>query len=45
MIGEIGGNAEQLAAEYVRSQMDTPVVAYIAGFTARRARRWVTLAP
>jgi len=34
MIGEIGGNAEQLAAEYVRSGMQTPVVAYIAGFTA-----------
>ncbi|CAA9471993.1 MAG: Succinyl-CoA ligase [ADP-forming] alpha chain [uncultured Rubrobacteraceae bacterium] len=34
MIGEIGGNAEQLAAEYVQSQMRTPVVAYIAGFTA-----------
>ncbi|CAA9406060.1 MAG: Succinyl-CoA ligase [ADP-forming] alpha chain [uncultured Rubrobacteraceae bacterium] len=34
MIGEIGGNAEQLAAEFVRSQMKTPVVAYIAGFTA-----------
>jgi succinyl-CoA synthetase alpha subunit len=34
MIGEIGGNAEQLAAEYVRSEMSTPVVAYIAGFTA-----------
>jgi succinyl-CoA synthetase alpha subunit len=34
MIGEIGGNAEQLAAEYVRGQMQTPVVAYIAGFTA-----------
>ena len=34
MIGEIGGNAEQLAAEYVRSEMRTPVVAYIAGFTA-----------
>ena len=34
MIGEIGGNAEQLAAEYVQSQMQTPVVAYIAGFTA-----------
>src|ERR671920_15616 len=32
--GEIGGNAEQLAAEYVRSEMSTPVVAYIAGFTA-----------
>jgi succinyl-CoA synthetase alpha subunit len=34
MIGEIGGNAEQLAAEYVQSEMQTPVVAYIAGFTA-----------
>ena len=34
MIGEIGGNAEQLAAEYVESEMQTPVVAYIAGFTA-----------
>ncbi|MDP8901115.1 MAG: succinate--CoA ligase subunit alpha [Actinomycetota bacterium] len=34
MIGEIGGNAEQLAAEYVQSEMRTPVVAYIAGFTA-----------
>ncbi|MDQ3911877.1 MAG: succinate--CoA ligase subunit alpha [Actinomycetota bacterium] len=34
MIGEIGGNAEQRAAEYVQSEMRTPVVAYIAGFTA-----------
>jgi succinyl-CoA synthetase alpha subunit len=34
MIGEIGGNAEQLAAEYVQTEMQTPVVAYIAGFTA-----------
>ena len=34
MIGEIGGNAEQRAAEYVQSEMQTPVVAYIAGFTA-----------
>src|SRR5918992_2982514 len=34
MVGEIGGNAEQLAAEYVQSEMQTPVVAYIAGFTA-----------
>jgi succinyl-CoA synthetase alpha subunit len=34
MIGEIGGNAEQLAAEYVKNEMQTPVVAYIAGFTA-----------
>ena len=34
MIGEIGGNAEQLTAEYVNTEMQTPVVAYIAGFTA-----------
>src|ERR671921_287060 len=34
MIGEIGGNAEQNAAEYVQSEMTKPVVAYIAGFTA-----------
>ena len=34
MIGEIGGNAEQRAAKYVQSEMQTPVVAYIAGFTA-----------
>ena len=34
MVGEIGGNAEQRAAEYIQSEMDTPVVAYIAGFTA-----------
>ena len=34
MIGEIGGNAEQRAAEYIQSEMSTPVVAYIAGFTA-----------
>jgi succinyl-CoA synthetase alpha subunit len=34
MIGEIGGNAEQLAAEYAKNEMRTPVVAYIAGFEA-----------
>ncbi len=34
MIGEIGGNAEQQAAEYVQNEMETPVVAYIAGFEA-----------
>ncbi|MGH3087964.1 MAG: succinate--CoA ligase subunit alpha [Rubrobacteraceae bacterium] len=34
MIGEIGGNAEQRAAEYIQSEMSIPVVAYIAGFTA-----------
>lgn len=34
MIGEIGGNAEQRAAEFAQASMKTPVVAYIAGFTA-----------
>ena len=34
MIGEIGGNAEQQAAEYVQAEMSIPVVAYIAGFEA-----------
>ncbi len=34
MIGEIGGNAEQQAAEYVQGEMSIPVVAYIAGFEA-----------
>ena len=34
MIGEIGGNAEQNAAEYIQSEMTKPVVAYVAGFTA-----------
>lgn len=34
MVGEIGGNAEQRAAEYIQSEMSTPVIAYIAGFTA-----------
>src|SRR5829696_3243977 len=33
-IGQSGGNAEQLAAEYVNKVMQSPVVAYIAGFTA-----------
>jgi succinyl-CoA synthetase alpha subunit len=34
MIGEIGGDAEERAAEFIRSQVTKPVVAYIAGFTA-----------
>ncbi|MDQ3864672.1 MAG: succinate--CoA ligase subunit alpha [Actinomycetota bacterium] len=34
MIGEIGGNAEQLAAQYAKNEMSIPLVAYIAGFTA-----------
>jgi succinyl-CoA synthetase alpha subunit len=34
MIGEIGGSEEEKAADYIRAEMDKPVVAYIAGVTA-----------
>jgi succinyl-CoA synthetase alpha subunit len=34
MIGEIGGDAEERAAEYIAESVSKPVVAYIAGFTA-----------
>jgi succinyl-CoA synthetase alpha subunit len=34
MIGEIGGSAEEEAAEFIGSSMTTPVVAYVAGVTA-----------
>jgi succinyl-CoA synthetase alpha subunit len=34
LIGEIGGAEEEKAAEFIGSQMDKPVVAYIAGVTA-----------
>ncbi len=38
MIGEIGGDAEERAAQYVAEHMSTPVVAYVAGFTAPPGR-------
>lgn len=34
MIGEIGGDAEERAATWIRENMTKPVVAYVAGFTA-----------
>jgi succinyl-CoA synthetase alpha subunit len=34
MIGEIGGDAEERAADYIKANISKPVVAYVAGFTA-----------
>jgi succinyl-CoA synthetase alpha subunit len=39
MIGEIGGNAEQDAAAWIRTQFSKPVVGFIAGQTAPPGRR------
>jgi len=39
MIGEIGGDAEERAAEYIQSSVEKPVVAFIAGRTAPPGKR------
>jgi len=39
MVGEIGGKAEEEAAEFIQSEITKPVVAYIAGQTAPKGKR------
>ena len=39
MVGEIGGSAEEEAAEYIRAHVSKPVVGYIAGLTAPPGKR------
>jgi len=39
MVGEIGGTAEEEAAEYIKEHVTKPIVAYIAGVTAPKGKR------
>lgn len=39
MVGEIGGTAEEEAAEYIKAHVKKPVVSYIAGVTAPKGKR------
>ncbi len=39
LVGEIGGTAEEMAADYIRAHVSKPVAAYIAGLTTPRGKR------
>lgn len=39
LIGEIGGAAEEMAAEYIEESVDVPVVSFVAGMTAPAGKR------
>ena len=39
MVGEIGGNAEEAAADYIKNNINKPVISYIAGQTAPAGKR------
>ena len=39
LVGEIGGNAEEAAAEYIKNNITKPVISYIAGQTAPAGKR------
>jgi succinyl-CoA synthetase alpha subunit len=39
MVGEIGGNREEAAADYIKNYVTKPVAGYIAGLTAPKGKR------